>query len=112
MLISTPCPNGLASWFKAKHPEVYVSMEDIINNLAITLCSRATTQLAPFIVVWLPPPIGFLKLNVDGVMLCNGKAGGIGGIIPNSERLTVSSFSKACGPGTPLFAELAALKLV
>ncbi|KAK9005731.1 hypothetical protein V6N11_043153 [Hibiscus sabdariffa] len=100
----------LASWFKAKHAEVLVLVEDIPKNLITPIFFLAATQRSPPHVVWLTSPIGFLKLNVDGVTLRNGKVGGIGGFIRNSEGLTVTYFSEVCGLRTPLLAELEALK--
>ncbi|KAK8591745.1 hypothetical protein V6N13_031777 [Hibiscus sabdariffa] len=49
------------------------------------------------------PPLGFMKLNVDGAMKCYGSSGGIGGA---NGALIVESISS----GPPILAELLALK--
>ncbi|GMJ08946.1 hypothetical protein HRI_004563800 [Hibiscus trionum] len=59
---------------------------------------------------WSPPPLGFLKMTVDGASLRNGNGGGIGGILRDSEGKTLLTFSEPTGPGPPIRAELLAIK--
>ncbi|KAE8697146.1 hypothetical protein F3Y22_tig00110633pilonHSYRG00244 [Hibiscus syriacus] len=63
----------LASWFEAKFPDDPIPIEDIIAKFrSLNQCK----QLVPS--ACRPPPHGFLKINVDGAMRCDGSAGGIG----------------------------------
>ncbi|XP_038993286.1 uncharacterized protein LOC120116996 [Hibiscus syriacus] len=59
---------------------------------------------------WLPPPLHFFKVNVDGAVSGDGLLGGIGGILRYSERKILGSFSHAVGPGPPPLAELKAIE--
>ncbi|KAL4279631.1 hypothetical protein GQ457_03G023260 [Hibiscus cannabinus] len=59
---------------------------------------------------WSPPPLGFMKLNVDGAMKCDCSSGGIGGAIRNSNGALIASFSDSISSGLPILAKLLALK--
>ncbi|KAE8735934.1 hypothetical protein F3Y22_tig00000313pilonHSYRG00021 [Hibiscus syriacus] len=60
----------------------------------------------PRAVRWVPPPHGFLKINMDGAMDKRWQKGGIGDLIRDSEGVVLGSFSEGVGPGPPIFAEL------
>ncbi|GMJ02722.1 hypothetical protein like AT2G34320 [Hibiscus trionum] len=59
---------------------------------------------------WRTPPLGYLKMNVDGAMLRNGNGGGIGGILRDPEGRTLMTFSELTGPGPPILAKLLAIR--
>ncbi|KAK8500264.1 hypothetical protein V6N11_001628 [Hibiscus sabdariffa] len=56
------------------------------------------------------PPLGYLKLNVDGAMLRDGSKGGIGGFLRNIEGRCIASFYGSVGQGCPILIELLAVK--
>ncbi|KAE8707487.1 hypothetical protein F3Y22_tig00110383pilonHSYRG00030 [Hibiscus syriacus] len=86
----------LASWFKVKNPNVKISMEDIVADPS--LVDQATRITKPVVnAVWKPPPVGAVKLNVDGAMRRDGLSGGFGGIFRNAEGLKIGSFSEPVG---------------
>ncbi|KAE8687180.1 Glucan endo-1,3-beta-glucosidase 4 [Hibiscus syriacus] len=60
--------------------------------------------------IWVLPPTGFFKLNVDGAVTGDWLKGGIGGIIKDSGGLLLVSFSEAVGQGPPTVAEMLAIK--
>ncbi|KAE8711371.1 Ethanolamine-phosphate cytidylyltransferase [Hibiscus syriacus] len=59
---------------------------------------------------WLPPPLPFFKVNVDGAISGDGLLGGMGGILRDSESKILGSFSLAVGPGPPPLAEMKAIE--
>ncbi|KAK8559122.1 hypothetical protein V6N12_042405 [Hibiscus sabdariffa] len=59
----------LAKWFKAKFPLVAVLVDDLIANPSI-VDNMNVNRVTPVVVVgWETPHLGFLTLNMDGVML-------------------------------------------
>ncbi|KAE8680777.1 hypothetical protein F3Y22_tig00111366pilonHSYRG00071 [Hibiscus syriacus] len=59
---------------------------------------------------WIPPPMDYFKMNVDGAVSSLGMVAGIGGILRNWNRVILTSFSINVGPNTPILAELKAIK--
>ncbi|KAE8674099.1 Coatomer, beta' subunit isoform 1 [Hibiscus syriacus] len=53
---------------------------------------------------------GFFKVNIDGAMDKDWQSGGIGGLLHNSNRELLGSFSKHVGLGPPILTELMAIK--
>ncbi|KAL4324604.1 hypothetical protein GQ457_11G011650 [Hibiscus cannabinus] len=93
--------------FKAKFPSELTSLEYLIINPAIVDCLKPRIKTKGKSEFWSPPPLDFMKLNVDGAMKCYGSSGGIGGAIRNSNgALIVESISS----GPPILVELLALK--
>ncbi|KAE8678596.1 Protein BONZAI 3 [Hibiscus syriacus] len=87
-----------ASWFKAKFPSSMVSMDDLVfdPSSADKSSSVRCNNLSP--ISWSPAPSGFLKFNVDGDMLSDRYAGGIGDILRNSDDKRLISFSESVLP--------------
>ncbi|KAE8686756.1 UDP-glucose:glycoprotein glucosyltransferase [Hibiscus syriacus] len=55
----------LASWFLAKNKEVSIHMDSLISDSSLgDSCSLHSNQIVS-IFPWSPPPMGFVKLNVD-----------------------------------------------
>ncbi|KAK9030580.1 hypothetical protein V6N11_032002 [Hibiscus sabdariffa] len=77
----------LAVWFKAKLLIDCISLDNLIAEppLEIKMCKKAL--YSKIIPSWLPPPLGFLKLNVDGVVA-----------------------AESCGFGPPALIELLAVR--
>jgi ribonuclease HI len=72
-------------------------------------CSKEKSRISTSI-KWVPPPLGWFKLNTDGSSLGNpGMAGG-GGVIRNHVGDWEGGFSRAIGVTTSVQAELRALK--
>ncbi|KAE8709331.1 hypothetical protein F3Y22_tig00110332pilonHSYRG01330 [Hibiscus syriacus] len=59
---------------------------------------------------WIPPPVDFLKMNVDGAVTLDGSDGGIGGILKDWNGCTLLNFSENVGQGPPPVVELKAIK--
>ncbi|KAK8535416.1 hypothetical protein V6N12_056934 [Hibiscus sabdariffa] len=99
----------VALWFKAKFPDSLCFVDDLISDPSIgdglgAFKRRILKQQA-----WEAPPIGFLKLNVDGAMVSDCSKGGIGGIVCNNLGVCLDSFSLPIGPGPPIMVELEAI---
>ncbi|KAK8604935.1 hypothetical protein V6N13_082398 [Hibiscus sabdariffa] len=59
---------------------------------------------------WLPPPLGFLKLNVDGAVAAGGSKCGIRGLLTNDIGVILFQFSEPCGFGPPALIKLLAVR--
>ncbi|XP_039015581.1 uncharacterized protein LOC120145963 [Hibiscus syriacus] len=100
----------LASWFKAKNQEIAISLEDIVLSPPV-VDKYSNNKLRSPLVVWKAPPVGYIKINVDGAMPVSGLRGGIGGLRRNDRGVCLGTFSKSIGFGTPVLAELLAIKV-
>ncbi|KAK9015789.1 hypothetical protein V6N11_006883 [Hibiscus sabdariffa] len=100
----------LAKWFKAKFPLMAVSVDDLVANPSIVDFLDKNRVTPVVIVAWEAPPLGYLKLNIDGAMLRDGSKGGIGGILRNEEGRCIASFYGSVGQGCPILTELLAVK--
>ncbi|KAF8405484.1 hypothetical protein HHK36_010391 [Tetracentron sinense] len=60
---------------------------------------------------WYPPPIGWLKLNVDGAALPNGKAAGARVVVRNHDGVIIAQLSKPLPRGSARVAEAEAIRL-
>ncbi|KAK8586735.1 hypothetical protein V6N12_021264 [Hibiscus sabdariffa] len=99
----------IALWFKAKFPDSLCFVDDLIADPSVGDGLSASKIRFSKQQVWEAPPIGFLKLNVDGAMVSNGSKGGIGGIVRNNLGVCLVTFSLPIGPGPPIMAELEAI---
>ncbi|XP_039010889.1 uncharacterized protein LOC120139838 [Hibiscus syriacus] len=70
-------------------------------------CSNVKSRV---IQKWLPPPADFYNFNVDGAVTNDGLAGGIKGILKDSNGSTLTSFSESVKFGPPPLAELKAIR--
>ncbi|KAK9042980.1 hypothetical protein V6N11_071333 [Hibiscus sabdariffa] len=98
-----------ALWFKARRVDSVPSMDSIIADPSIADNSSLSNMQPLVVQSWQNPPVGFLKLNVDGAMLCNGSKGGIGGLIRDSCGVWLDKFSHPSNPGPPILPELLAI---
>ncbi|KAL4320117.1 hypothetical protein GQ457_18G008920 [Hibiscus cannabinus] len=98
-----------ASWFKACAPDSICSLDDLILDPSIADRSGRFPRRPRIDLSWKAPPLGFLKMNIDGAMLSNGTKGGIGGIVRNSFGNCLGTFSLPIGSGPPIMAELEAI---
>ncbi|KAK8523408.1 hypothetical protein V6N12_047928 [Hibiscus sabdariffa] len=63
-------------------------------------------ELTPIVLaVWKPPPMGWLKFNVDGAARGDGLLGGIEGILKNEFGVSLLSFYTRVGAGPPVLPE-------
>ncbi|GMJ10130.1 hypothetical protein like AT4G29090 [Hibiscus trionum] len=100
----------IATWYCARFPSFQVSMNDIVNNLRYADGRFCSTSKGADSNRWRPPEEGFIKVNVDGAMLADRGAGGIGGLARDHMKRILFQFSEGCGPGPPVLAELLAIK--
>ncbi|KAK9020210.1 hypothetical protein V6N11_054700 [Hibiscus sabdariffa] len=100
----------VAFWFKARRVDSILSMDSIIADPSIVDTSGFLSVCPLVTSSWQTPPIEFLKLNVDGVMMRNGLKGGIGGIIRDNCGVWLDRFSLPSGLGPPILAELLAIE--
>ncbi|XP_039064617.1 uncharacterized protein LOC120209770 [Hibiscus syriacus] len=100
----------IASWFVAKFKDVNIPLDSLVGDLKLAdLVGRQGNGISKPI-CWVPPPDGFLKLNVDGAMVKGWDKGGIGGLIRDNKGVLLQWFSERVGGGPPIFAELLAIK--
>ncbi|KAL4368125.1 hypothetical protein GQ457_05G003460 [Hibiscus cannabinus] len=69
-----------------------------------------TTKKDTHKILWLPPPLGLVKFNVDGAVCGGVGSAGIGGILRDSYNRTLILFSKATGNADATSAELFAIR--
>ncbi|KAL4385388.1 hypothetical protein GQ457_15G014050 [Hibiscus cannabinus] len=69
-----------------------------------------TTKKDTHKILWLPPPLGSVKFNVDGAVCGGVGSAGIGGILRDSYNRTLILFSKAAGNADATSAELFAIR--
>ncbi|XP_039065107.1 uncharacterized protein LOC120210455 [Hibiscus syriacus] len=100
----------LAKWFLAKFPLITLQVDSLIGDptLADNLTAHKTGNNT--VLSWIPPPVDFFKMNVDGAVSSVRRLAGIGGIPRDWNRVTLASFSEKVGPATPILAELKAIK--
>ncbi|KAL4339210.1 hypothetical protein GQ457_08G037290 [Hibiscus cannabinus] len=99
----------VASWFKAKIHYFECLVNSLISDLSLVDKLHMCKLKPPKIILWEPPPLWFLKLNVDGAMVNDNSKGGIGGVIRNSKGVRLASFSLPIGPGLAILEELEAI---
>ncbi|KAK8492915.1 hypothetical protein V6N12_038615 [Hibiscus sabdariffa] len=68
------------------------------------MCKKALNS--KIIPSWLPPPLEFLKLNVDGAVAAGGFKCGIEGLLKNDKGVILFLFSESCGFGPPALIKL------
>ncbi|KAE8734648.1 hypothetical protein F3Y22_tig00000738pilonHSYRG00149 [Hibiscus syriacus] len=102
----------IASWFVAKFKDVNIPIDSLVGDLKLAdlVGRQGNGNSKP--ICWVPPPDGFLKLNVDGAMVKGWDKGGIGGLIRDSKGVLLQWFSERVGGGPPILAELLAIKTV
>ncbi|KAK8500668.1 hypothetical protein V6N12_055180 [Hibiscus sabdariffa] len=99
----------VAWWVKAKFPSSLVSIAEIVADLRVVeiVLSKELSLVVP--AVWKPPPVGWLKFNIDGATRGVGLGGGIGGILKNEFGVSLLSFSLRVGAGPPVLPEVLAI---
>ncbi|KAE8711643.1 Detected protein of confused Function [Hibiscus syriacus] len=100
----------LAKWFLAKFLQVHIQVDLLVGDPSLAGRLPSHTFHRRMVQSWLPPPADFFKMNVGGAVRNDGLAGGIGGILRDSNSYTLATFSDSVGPGPPPLAELKAIK--
>ncbi|KAK8562900.1 hypothetical protein V6N12_010964 [Hibiscus sabdariffa] len=62
-------------WFKARVSDYEFTVESLVADLTVTDKSHPPKKNGLSNLVWSAPPVGFIKLNVDEVILRNGSNG-------------------------------------
>ncbi|KAE8681880.1 hypothetical protein F3Y22_tig00111300pilonHSYRG00005 [Hibiscus syriacus] len=96
----------LSKWFLAKFPTVHIQEDLLIGNPSLSDGFSLSKAKVCHILRWIPPPVDFLKMNVDGAARLDGSGGGI---LRDWQCRTLLTFSEKVGQGTPL-AELKAIQ--
>ncbi|KAE8664923.1 hypothetical protein F3Y22_tig00112738pilonHSYRG01055 [Hibiscus syriacus] len=99
-----------AFWFGVRFKDVKVLFDSLVGDLKLANSKGIQKKRCYPPTKWVPPPEGFLKLNVDGAMAKGWDKGGIGGLIRDDRGMLLGSFSEKIRGGPPIFAELMAIK--
>ncbi|KAK8993149.1 hypothetical protein V6N11_033253 [Hibiscus sabdariffa] len=82
----------LAYWHIAKFPGCFLSLDCLMTDFSLTMSPKRRSSCPTPTPRWVPPPIGFLKLNIDGaVSLC--LKGGIDGLLRDEKGSILFQFS-------------------
>ncbi|KAL4271167.1 hypothetical protein GQ457_13G010790 [Hibiscus cannabinus] len=98
-----------AWWFKAKKLDSSISLESIFSDPSLSSSFNKPNHNRDARCSWQPPPMGFLKYNVDGACDKAGRCG-IGGVLRNHRGSILQEFSKSAGSGSSTLAEILAIK--
>ena len=78
-------------------------------HLGLLLCMERKKSVLPRWVAWSRPPIGYVKLNIDGSSLGNPGHSGVGAVFRDSSGNILCGFSWFLGSRTNMEAEAMAL---
>ncbi|KAE8656892.1 Protein MOR1 [Hibiscus syriacus] len=104
------CRFRLVKWFLAKYPNDFIQVDSLVGDPSLADKHQTSHHKRVKVQEWLPPPLHFFKVNVDGAVSGDGLLGGIGGILRDSESKILGSFSLAVGPCPPPLAEMKAIE--
>ncbi|XP_039069273.1 uncharacterized protein LOC120215770 [Hibiscus syriacus] len=88
----------------------HIEVDFLIGDPSVADNLSDSKVLDSIVYCWNPPPLDFFKMNVDGAVSSVGMVAGIGGILRDWNRVTLTSFSVNVGPNTPILAEMKAIK--
>ncbi|KAE8671815.1 kinase-related family protein [Hibiscus syriacus] len=100
----------LASWYLAKNKDVSIPKDSLISDPSIGDSYSSYNFLKSSITPWLPPPTGFIKLNVDAAISCDWEKSGLGGLMRDHSGAILGSFQEPDGSGPPTLKELKAIQ--
>ncbi|KAE8679585.1 NFU domain protein 1 [Hibiscus syriacus] len=100
----------LASWFLAKYKDISIPKDSLISDPSIGDSHSSYKFLKSSIFPWCPPPIGFIKLNVDAATSSDWKKSGLGGILRDHLGAILGTFQESEGPSPPTLKELKAIQ--
>ncbi|XP_039040629.1 uncharacterized protein LOC120178942 [Hibiscus syriacus] len=100
----------LASWYLAKKKDVSIPKDSLISDPSIGDSYSSYNFLKSSITPWLPPPTGFIKLNVDAAISCDWEKSGLGGLMRDHSGAILGSFQEPNGFGPPTLKELKAIQ--
>ncbi|KAE8730990.1 Isoleucine--tRNA ligase [Hibiscus syriacus] len=100
----------IAKWFLAKFPGITIQEDVLIGNPSLADGVSSSNVIDRVVLRWLPPPVDFLKMNVDGAVRQIDSGGGIGGLLRDWNGCTLLTFSESIGQAIPPLAELKAIK--
>ncbi|KAE8682317.1 Polynucleotide adenylyltransferase family protein isoform 4 [Hibiscus syriacus] len=72
----------IVSWFAASF-DSQIPFDSLVGDLTL-VDSMVSHKVRSKPSCWVPPPVGFIKINVDGAMVKGWSKGGIGGLIRDS----------------------------
>ncbi|XP_039029075.1 uncharacterized protein LOC120163149 [Hibiscus syriacus] len=98
------------AWFVYRFPDVKIPFDSLVGDPKVTDFEVSSKKSSSSLSHWVPPPSGFVKLNVDGDMVKGWSRGGIGGLLRDNDGVIFGSFSESVGPDPPIIAELLAIK--
>ncbi|KAE8717060.1 hypothetical protein F3Y22_tig00110065pilonHSYRG00307 [Hibiscus syriacus] len=100
----------LASWFLAKYKDISIPKDSLIYDPSLGDLHSSCNFMKSSVLPWLPPPIGFIKLNVDAATTSDWLKSGLGGILRDHSRAILGSFQEPDGPGPLTLKELKAIQ--
>ncbi|GMI85901.1 hypothetical protein like AT5G42905 [Hibiscus trionum] len=100
----------MAFWINGKFGKLGIPMDVIIADPLLATDSSILPKRRDRLIGWLPPPEGFLKLNVDGAVRLEDSSSGIGGVLRDKDGTILFQFSRGCGQIPVAMAEFMAVK--
>ncbi|KAE8656311.1 putative naringenin-chalcone synthase [Hibiscus syriacus] len=101
----------IASWFVARFNDVQINFDSLVGDIKIVDLGVRMKKDSISSSCWTAPPLGYVKLNVDGAMSKEWDKGGIGGLLRDAQGLQQDSLNalkwiKNPGVCTPMFQPL------
>ncbi|KAK9021600.1 hypothetical protein V6N11_011581 [Hibiscus sabdariffa] len=96
-------------WWKARNIDSSILLDSIIADPSLPSSIGEASHVSRAFWCWSPPPLGFLKYNIDGACSLEGRCG-VGGVLRDENGSTLMEFSLSIGYGSALLAEILAIK--
>ncbi|KAK9041974.1 hypothetical protein V6N11_017058 [Hibiscus sabdariffa] len=81
-------------------PDCFLSLDCLMIDFSLVMSPKHSSRCPAPTPRWVPPPIGFLKLNIDGAVSSCLK-GGIGGLLRDEKGSILFQFSEAFNNNPP-----------
>ncbi|KAK8510492.1 hypothetical protein V6N12_055424 [Hibiscus sabdariffa] len=92
-------------WIKAKQPSLLLSIDEFLVDPILMEERLLNVEVLVTHSVWQPPPVGWLKFNVDKALEAGRNVGGIGGVLRNECGQHLLTFSIRVGLRVPIMSE-------
>ncbi|GMI78630.1 hypothetical protein like AT2G34320 [Hibiscus trionum] len=99
----------LAWWIRSKSRDEEISVESLTADMRLASILWKAKIKVRTMLKWEPPPLEFLKMNVDGASLVEKTGCGIGGVMRDHSGMELVKFSEASEINPPAITELLAI---